>query len=352
MMGSLRNPAGWNNLYSLRPTAMIMDDDDDDDTTMVAAQSSSSRNPLPYPISMVGPMARTVTDLALLWETMAGTNKFVAPQWAHDDHPHDDGDDENDDTKRTASSNDKTFRILWLGDWNGAIPVENGILKLCHDALQTVYGSQGHVIATPDHELFSLPQLWDSWTTIRSAVVADTEIATHGQAKVLAPGSAVRAELQWEIRRGAALRDAEIQNAGAIAEAWSQTIDAVLLDDEYDAIALPSAQCWPFPASWKYPQEIAGRTMDTYHRWMEIVVPVSLAGLPCVTIPAGFGSASTTTNTHDDELLPMGIQLAGRRGRDAELLKLAEIYHQSTDWPSQRPPPDIKNDSHVIQHEY
>jgi len=69
--------------------------------------------------------------------------------------------------------------------------------------------------------------------------------------------------------------------------------------------------------------------MNTYNRWMKVVVPVSLAGLPCVTIPAaGFGSL---------QHLPMGIQLAGRRGGDVQLLESAQAYHEATNGPAKRP---------------
>ena len=68
--------------------------------------------------------------------------------------------------------------------------------------------------------------------------------------------------------------------------------------------------------------------MDTYHRWMEVVVPVSLAGLPCIALPAGFGAAG----------LPTGMQLFARAGADARLLAVAEAYHRATDWPGRRPP--------------
>ncbi|HEX9857060.1 MAG TPA: amidase family protein, partial [Paracoccaceae bacterium] len=100
------------------------------------------------------------------------------------------------------------------------------------------------------------------------------------------------------------------------------------LFETYDALILPSAQVWPFPAEWRWPQEINGRAMDTYHRWMEIVVPVSLAGLPCLNLPAGFGANG----------LPMGMQLFGPSGADARVLALGQAWHRATDWPGKRPP--------------
>lgn len=47
-----------------------------------------------------------------------------------------------------------------------------------------------------------------------------------------------------------------------------------------DFLALPAAQVWPFDASLRWPASINGRTMDTYHRWMEVVIYATLAGLP------------------------------------------------------------------------
>jgi Asp-tRNA(Asn)/Glu-tRNA(Gln) amidotransferase A subunit family amidase len=56
--------------------------------------------------------------------------------------------------------------------------------------------------------------------------------------------------------------------------------------------------------------------MDSYHRWMEVVVPASLAGLPALGMPAGLGESG----------LPGGLQLIGPHGADAKILALAETY--------------------------
>ena len=79
---------------------------------------------------------------------------------------------------------------------------------------------------------------------------------------------------------------------------------------------------------WTWPRSVAGTTMDTYHRWMEVTIPASLAGLPAIAMPAGFGANG----------LPMGIQLIGRKGSDVRLMKIADLYHRQTRWPQERPP--------------
>jgi amidase len=299
MMGSLRNPAGWNNLYSHRPTAGMLE------------YENMARNPLDYPISTVGPIARTVKDLAHCLETMAGREKFKAPEGM----------------EQVEISG---LRVAWLGDWAGAYPVEDGILPLCRKALG-VLTDHGVEVGDIEQPLFPASTLWKSWTTIRSALISSTAIAAHGEHAVLQ--SSVRSELKWEVERGLSITDDDLDEAGTIARKWSACLEDIFAN-KYDVIALPSAQLWPFPAEWDRPKEVAGRQMDTYHRWMEIVVPVSLAGLPCVTIPAGFGSNG----------LPMGIQLAARRGEDAKLLRLAQAYHAVVDWPSKQPPAAVTPD--------
>jgi amidase len=91
------------------------------------------------------------------------------------------------------------------------------------------------------------------------------------------------------------------------------------LFEHHDVLALPTAQVWPFDAELRWPREIAGRAMDTYHRWMEVTIYATFAGLPCIAVPAGFGAAG----------LPMGLQLIGRPRADAEVLRVAAAYESA-----------------------
>src|SRR5690606_8892581 len=122
----------------------------------------------------------------------------------------------------------------------------------------------------------------------------------------------LKATALWEIEQGRGLTLAAVEAASLIRSQWYAR--AAELFETYDAIALPTAQVWPFPLEVEYPTEIAGRAMDTYHRWMEVMIPASLIGLPAISVPAGFGANG----------LPMGLQLIGAHGADAALLQLAE----------------------------
>ena len=101
------------------------------------------------------------------------------------------------------------------------------------------------------------------------------------------------------------------------------------LFEQHDFLALPAAQVWPFDIGERWPRQIAGRTMDTYHRWMEVVIYATFAGLPCISVPTGLNAAG----------LPMGLQLIGRPHDDAGVLRLATAYEQAIgDWLAVQPP--------------
>jgi len=100
-----------------------------------------------------------------------------------------------------------------------------------------------------------------------------------------------------------------------------------------DVLALPTTQVWPFPLAERWPQRIGDRPMDTYHRWMECTIYATLAGLPALSMPAGF---------HPQHPWPMGIQLIGKPHGDLALLQVAAAYEAvRRKWLMQRP--DIRH---------
>ena len=301
MMGSLRNPAGWCNVYGMRPSWGRIPADPVGDTFL-------------HPLATLGPMARSPRDMAALLEVQAGPDPRVpfglpAAQYL-------DGID----------ADVKTRRIGWLGDWGGAYAMEPGVLDLVEGAVRGFadLGCTVDAVEAP----FSAAELWESWLTLRAFANVgrlDPLYSDPAKRKLLKP------EAIWEIETGLALTPLQIQRASLIRSRWYAT--AAELFERYDALVLPSAQLWPFPVDWDWPKEIAGQQMDTYHRWMEVVVPVSLIGLPAISLPAGFGAMGGPGAG-----LPMGMQLFGRHGDDAGLLQLAQAWHRATDWPNKQPP--------------
>jgi amidase len=297
MMGSLRNPAAFCNVYGFRPTWGVVPTDAEGDTFLAT-------------LSTDGPMARNVEDLASMLQVMAGENPEVPFGRAAEGF----GD------VRAADLRGK--RIGWLGNWGGAYPTEPGITDLCEAGLRVFEGLGA--IVEPVAPPFPAAELWQSWTTLRAMLNA-------GGKRDLYTDPAKRAQLKpetvWEIEQGLHLSAEAVHAASVIRSRWYAT--AARLFQTYDALVLPSAQVWPFPVEWRWPQAIIDHQMDTYHRWMEVVIPVSLAGLPAIALPAGFGPNG----------LPMGMQMFGRAGADAEILAIGQAYHLATDWPGKHPPP-------------
>jgi amidase len=165
--------------------------------------------------------------------------------------------------------------------------------------------------------------IWDSWITLRSWAHAaglqpiwnDPEMRKR-----------IKEDAAWEIERGMGFSAMALHAASVAASDWFRR--AAELFQTYDALVLPTCQVWPFASDVIWPDEINGTKMDTYHCWMEVTIPVSLIGVPAVSLPVGFCDAG----------LPMGMQIFGSRGADLKLLQMAESYHQATDWPNARPP--------------
>lgn len=287
MMGSLRNPAGWNGLWSHRPTAGYFDCD-------------SYYSPLEYPISTPGPIGKSVRDITKLLETMVDNESlfFLA---------------DNNSYRSPAC-----FNIAWLGDF--ACPVEPGILNSCRETLSEWERAGLCRVHDLCQSIFPMEDLWSSWTTIRSNVIATTEVKKHGLEKLLGKESRVKTELQWEIKKGLKLTERDVSAAVEVAASWQNCLE--LLWREYDAIALPTAQAWPFPVDLDYPRKINGKEMDTYHRWMAISIPASLAGLPVTTLPSKRGGPA--------DCMPIGIQLSGPRGSDRKLLHFASLCEKNS----------------------
>lgn len=296
MMGSLRNPAGFCNVYGFRPTWGLVPSDAEGDTYLST-------------LATEGPMARTIQDLVRLLLVQAGENPEVPFPRAVPD------------LLSGLNRGVRGLRIGWLGDWGGAYPMEPGILDSCEAALMQLQDLGATVEHMPPP--FPAEKLWTSWVTLRAMLNA-------GGKRALAEDPAKRAltkpETLWEIEQGLGLSAQAVYEASVIRSRWHA--HAARLFQSYDAVVLPTAQVWPFPADWRWPEQIAGQKMDTYHRWMEVVVPASLIGLPALSVPVGFSP----------EGLPSGMQIIGRSGDDAGVLAIGEAYHRATGWPQKRPP--------------
>jgi amidase len=295
--GSLRNPAAFNNVFGFRP--------------------SFGRVPTEAPdvfaatLTVAGPMARSIEDLALLLSVQAGFDPRAPLS-----------------IRQTGASLIEPLdapvagrRIGWLGDLGGYLAVEPGILPLCESALG-LFEELG-VTVEPVAIGFPMAELWEAWTTLRSWGVAASlgEIYANPARRAL-----LKPEAQWEIARGLTVSGTAISAALAVRTRWY--LHMLGLFQRFDRLVLPTAQVFPFAADLDWPKAIAGRAMDTYHRWMEVVTLATMAQLPALNVPVGFSETG----------LPMGMQIIGRPQDELGCLQIGQAYDRATRWPERRTP--------------
>ncbi|GAA4415954.1 amidase [Quisquiliibacterium transsilvanicum] len=297
MGGSLRNPAAYNNVFGLRPSAGRV-------PKYPAVESFIEQ------LGTEGPMARSVADLAMLLSVQAGHDPRAPLSLAEDPAVF----------AGPLARDCRGLRVGWLGDLGGHLPFDPGVLELCGEGLRALEAVGCVVEETPLG--FAPERLWAMWLTLRSCLVSGARQADHADP---ARRARMKPEAVWEVENGLKTSALDVYRASVERTAWYR--HALGLFERFDFLALPAAQVFPFDLASHWPREVGGRTMDTYHRWMEVVIGPTLAGLPAISVPVGF----------DARGLPMGMQLIGRPRGDLEVLQLAHAYEQAAPWARQAP---------------
>jgi amidase len=302
MMGSLRNPAAFNNVFGFRPSQGVV-------------PYGPSQELYLQQLSTEGPMGRSVADIARLLSIQAGYDARAPLSVQLDSGSYAARFDEG------AVRDFKGVRLGWLGDYNGYLPMEAGIMPLCEQALRD-FATLGCEV---EHcsPAFSPDRLWQVWLTMRHWLVSGLLGPAYANPESRA---LLKPEAQWEVEGGLKLSAADVYRASVDRSDWYRALDALF--ERYDYLLLPTAQVFPFDASQHWPNSVAGVSMDTYHRWMEVVIGPTLAGLPSISIPVGFNAQG----------LPMGLQIIGRPQADLSVLEIAYAHEQLTQWTRRQPP--------------
>ncbi len=289
MMGSLRNPAAFNNIYGFRP--------------------SQGRVPLSETSELYfnqmateGPMGRSVEDIAHLLSTLAGRDDRAPLSLAGD----------GSEFTASLSADCHGLKIGWLGDLGGYLPTEEGILPLCQQAISRLAELGCHITNAEldvDHE-----RVWQAWCQLRQASVAHALSHLYHSPETR---DLLKPEAIWEIENGMALSACELLQAASVRTMFYRAV--LRLFKDFDYLLLPATQVFPFDKNLHWPAEIAGKRMDTYHRWMEVTIYGSLAGCPVACVPAGFSPDG----------LPTGVQILGKPESDRDVLRLAYAYQQA-----------------------
>jgi amidase len=286
--GSLRNPAGWNNVFGFR--------------TSIGRIPYDSRDTWLPTMSVTGPMARNVTDLAMLLSVQAGYDARVPLSL--------DGD--GSVFERRLDRSFRGARIAWVGDFGGHTPCEPQMLEVCRKAARS-FESLGCTVEEGIPE-FDLEAVWQALIRLRAWQTGGSLLPFYQDP---ANRPLLKPEAVYEVEKGLKQSAYDITAASVVRSDWTQAVGRFF--ERYDYFIAPAAQVFPFDVAQHWPHEIAGRKMETYHEWMKAMLLITMCGSPALAVPAGF----------NDQGLPVGIQLVGPNRQEFKLLQLAYAYEST-----------------------
>jgi amidase len=289
--GSLRNPPSFCNVVGFRPSP-----------------GRVPRWPTQLPwqtLSVLGPMARTVEDAALLLSALAGPDSRSPISL---EQP---GSVFAGSLKREF----KGTRIAWTADL-GRYPVQPEVVSVCRRALST-FSDLGCVVDEAHPDFSDADEVFQTLRAWMFAFSHGEELKKHRHL--------MKDTVIWNTEQGLSLTGLDIARAQAKRGELYQRVTEFM--DRYEFLILPVSQVAPFPIEVRWVREINGIRMKTYIDWMATCYAITLTSLPAISVPCGF--------TPDG--LPIGLQIVGRRRRDLDVLQLAYAFEQATKFGEKRP---------------
>ena len=279
MGGSLRNPASFCGIVGLRPS--------------IGRVPHSPAFKIDRNLTVHGPMARNVEDIALLLDAMSG------------EHPADPLSLPRLPTSflSAARSGKRPRRVAYSPDL-GITPVDPEVAAITRKAASR-FAEAGVIVeeAHPDlreaHECFHVLRAFD--------------FAISKAALLRSKREYLKPEVIWNIEEGLKHSVEKIERA----EAQRVAMAARTLEffKTYDLLLTPATIVAPFPIENRYVAECAGKKFDNYVEWLGIVYAITLACCPALSLPCGFTASG----------LPVGLQMVAAPRGEAPLLAGAKV---------------------------
>ncbi|MBG6212225.1 MAG: amidase [Cryobacterium sp.] len=285
MGGSLRIPASFCNVVGFRPSLGVIPLQPSRDAWSWLARS--------------GPMAREVTDIALVMSVLAGPDvaaPYPCPVPAS--------------RFREPLQRDLTGLVIgWSDDFGLDIPVQKDVLRVLHQQLR-VFEDLGATVEQAAPDLQDADEVFSTVRAFDFALAYSELVAQHGDR--------IKPEVRWNVEQGLALTGADVVSLALARTRLAEKTRTFF--SRYDVFASPATQLLPFDAALRYPTEIDGMAFETYLEWMRSACVVSATGLPALCVPAGFSESG----------LPVGMQLVMNHGQDFELLQVGYGLEQAS----------------------
>ena len=280
--GSLRNPAGFCNVVGFRPSPGRV--------PIWPTQAAW------FPMGVQGPMARNVTDVALMLSAIAGPDPRAPISLSEPGTVFGPPLDRNMDGVRVAWSRDL-----------GGLPVDRRVTAVLETERGT-FERLGCVIEDAEPDMNDVAEVFQVWRAWYFEACYGTLLDQHREL--------LKDTVIWNIEEGRRLTGPRLGDA---ARTWSALLDRVRrFFERFDFLVLPVSQVPPFDVDQPYVTEIDGVRMKTYLDWMSSCAHISVLGLPAISVPCGF----------TDDGLPVGVQIVGRQHDDLRVLQLAHAFEQ------------------------
>ena len=220
--------------------------------------------------------------------------------------------------KNISEKEFSAFKIGWLSNMNGEYNIEKDILDICEIKLREL--EKINIKVEELKPKINNDYLWKSWTTLRAKSIYEDTLAMN-----ISDINSMTYQAIWEFDKGKEIKSDDLALA---LDQRQQCLNQInLIFKNFDFLALPSAQVFPFDKNLQFPKEINNIKLDTYHRWLEIFILSSLLELPTITIPVGFNKDG----------MPMGMQIIGRNKDDLKLFSFAIKYEEAFNYSKNKP---------------
>jgi len=292
MGGSLRNPASFCNVVGFRPSPGRVPVWPD-----LAAW---------FPLSVEGPMARTVGDAALMLSAIAGPDPRSPISIA----------EPGDLFARSLERDFQGVRIAWSRSLGG-LPVDPQVTAVIEDKLP-VFETLGCRVEEDEPDLTDADEIFRVWRAWYFELAFGELLKSNRHL--------LKDTVVWNIEEGMRLTGPQIARAERKRTELYHRVRRFM--ETYEFLVLPVSQVPPFDVMERYVKEINGTKMATYIDWMRSCYHITVTGLPAISVPCGFTPGG----------LPIGIQIVGRHHHDFGVLQVAQAFEKATETWRERPP--------------
>jgi amidase len=283
--GSLRGPATLCGVVGVRPSP--------------GRVTRGTANNLFSPLSVQGPMARNVADLALFLDTMAGhcafdPLTFEAPARSF---------------SAAVAAPPRRLRVAFTADYGGRVPVDRETREICAREVRRFEGA-GSIVEEAFPELGPVEDVFLALRSQHFVVDRELQLATHRDL--------IKPDIIWNTEQGLAATPSRL--------AWAERERAALFRRfaaffrEWDVLVTPGAPTPAWDVMQRARDEIDGVKLTSYIAGSVLTSAITLTSCPAVSVPCGF----------DRHGRPVGLQIIAPARGEALALAAAAVFERAS----------------------